>query len=1070
MGTTTSATADAAGTCVTTNTQPGVWYTYIGNGSTATLSLCGTAWDTKLSVYTGGCAGLTCVTGNDDFCGLQSQVTFATTLGTTYHVLVHQFSTTGGAFTLAATSTGAANDLCANATPIGCGQTVSGTTRCANVDGPGLDCGAGSVGPDVWYTIVGNGPAITASLCGSSYDTQIDIYTGTCGALVCVIGNDDFCGLQSEVTWTATAGTTYYIRVHGFGGASGDFTLAMMCAAPPPDCVALPTSPANGQGGLCPSATTALSWPASAGANDYDVYFGTTNPPPFVANVVPTTYNANTPTAGTYFWQVRPHNGNGTATACAVWSFTKMSGAYTVPANGASQVACPALVVQPAAPPSVVTNCGTIVTPTGPTIVNSPSPITCEGTRTYTWTYNNGFGQVTTWNHVVTVERQPFGISTPNGAATVACPDQTDSQPAPPVVTSNCGEVLAPVITSTAKPTCEGARNWNFTYTDCEGNVGTWSFTYTVEYLDFVVPASEVENVECPLVVVAPIPPVVKDNCGKTLTPTGLVTSTNNASGCEGSRVYSWTYTDCEGNTHTWSKTFNFSYSADFFVYPDGELNVGCLLFAVTGPVPPTIYGICGEEIGYTGPVVTESIDPGGCSGVRKYTFTYTDCGGHSHPWSFTYIANDNEPPVGNCGGGSANSVDVTNLACIEDVPCPGDYDFGPKIQEMIAAGNIYDLCSGDNINVDLDSWSALWQCSDTNGNGVYTFGRTFYFRISDQCGNEMPSLCGITYSGVCQPLETFLQGEWGNEGGEPGISTPGNTSDLQTIATLLAQGPLTIGGSNRSLTLTDAQCVLNLVPGVGAPTILGNCIQTNCNGCNPAGTIGLKNSLATNTISMMLNMRFNVQYHGLTMTNIRNQGLGCIDIDPNIKTCVEGGGCKLHLFESDGTHHQFPYTLGGLLDLSNLFLDGNLALTLGSRIVYANAISNSITKVHEYWHNGQTPTTCPQNAGLPVVAGGDMNKALPTGKPNVSGELAFSLAPNPASNEVAFKLTEMTESQDVSISIYNSIGQVVLRRDFGRVSFVDERIDLSSIGAGLYIVSVKAGGVRHEQKLVIGK
>ena len=106
VGTTVNATADAAPTCVTTNTAPGVWYTFtnpVGNGvNRVVLNTClATSYDSKLSVYTGTCAALTCVTGNDDFCGLQSQVSVNTTGGnTTYRVLVHGFGSATGAFSL----------------------------------------------------------------------------------------------------------------------------------------------------------------------------------------------------------------------------------------------------------------------------------------------------------------------------------------------------------------------------------------------------------------------------------------------------------------------------------------------------------------------------------------------------------------------------------------------------------------------------------------------------------------------------------------------------------------------------------------------------------------------------------------------------------------------------------------------------------------------------------------------------------------------------------------------------------------------------------------------------------
>jgi hypothetical protein len=70
-----------------------------------------------------------------------------------------------------------------------------------------------------------------------------------------------------------------------------------------------------------------------------------------------------------------------------------------------------------------------------------------------------------------------------NGAATVNSPAAA-TQPVPPVVTSNCGETLTPtgpVVTDTPNPiVCAGTRAYTWTYTDCEGNAGSWSFVYTI--------------------------------------------------------------------------------------------------------------------------------------------------------------------------------------------------------------------------------------------------------------------------------------------------------------------------------------------------------------------------------------------------------------------------------------------------------------------------------------------------------------------------------------------------------------------------------------------------------------
>ncbi len=753
----------------------------------------------------------------------------------------------------------------------------------------------------------------------------------------------------------------------------------------------------------------------------------------------------------------------------ATWSFvyTIERNPFTVPANGSATVSCPGLAVQPT-PPTVLSNCGEPITPTGPVIVNNPNPIVCAGTRTYTWTYTDCEGNTAQWSFVYTVIPAPFSVPA-NGGATVACPDQTDVVPTPPVVTNACGLVIIPLLTSvTPKNGCEGDRLYTWTYTDCANNSATWSFNYHIEYLDFSIPASETVNVECPLNAEQPVPPVVFDNCGRLLNAIGpVITSQPNDGGCEGIRTYTWTYKDCEGNTHTWSKTFNFLYTSDFYVYPDVTDYVGCLDYA-QAPIPPTIYDICGQEILATGPVVYEEINATGCSGIRTFTYLYIDCGGNSHPWTFTYYINDDQPPVGVCptGNGSTDvpSVNVTNLSCIDEVPCPGTYDFTSKVKELLVAGGFYDLCSGKDLVVSLDSWSALWDCEDPDGDGNFTFGRTFYFRIADQCGNEFPELCSVTYSGTCQPLNTFSQMGWGLQSDAPNESG----INLSVIQTLLDNfGPLKIGGGNRSLTLTQAQCVADLLPGMGFPDVLANCNQTNCLGCNPAGPGGMKNSLAANTIAFMLNIRYNMQYNGLSLQGIRSQSLGCLSIDQNLKKC-SNGTCQLRVFDAQGVEHLYPYNLGGLLDLVNFYLGGNLSLGGAQSGVYATALYNALEAVNGNWSGQPSPSSCDPNPG--AAGSVVVDKALPTGNTKLGGAIEFSLSPNPASREVNFKLAELPEAQKVTMVVYNNLGQAVMRKDFGTVRYVNERIELDNISNGIYIVSLKVGNERHEQKLVISK
>ena len=139
-----------------------------------------------------------------------------------------------------------ANDDFANAEPIDCTSSLTGTTSnaflIATLDEATAEPGFGvdMDSPNVWYSYdssVEGANAVTVSLCGSSFDTKLGVYTGTTGNLSIVQGNDDSnsCGvfsLQSELTFTANGTDTYYIAVLGFDFSEvGDFTLSVSCGA-----------------------------------------------------------------------------------------------------------------------------------------------------------------------------------------------------------------------------------------------------------------------------------------------------------------------------------------------------------------------------------------------------------------------------------------------------------------------------------------------------------------------------------------------------------------------------------------------------------------------------------------------------------------------------------------------------------------------------------------------------------------------------------------------------------------------------------------------------------------------
>ena len=127
------------------------------------------------------------------------------------------------------------NDACGDAIELSCNTTVTGSTAQATPDTAPTCDGVSVTAPGVWYTFTGSSRIVNLNTCGSGYDTKLSVYTGSCtDGLVCVAGNDDFCGLQSSVTFVPLQGVQYYVLVHGFGSGTGNFSLEYDCQSPLP--------------------------------------------------------------------------------------------------------------------------------------------------------------------------------------------------------------------------------------------------------------------------------------------------------------------------------------------------------------------------------------------------------------------------------------------------------------------------------------------------------------------------------------------------------------------------------------------------------------------------------------------------------------------------------------------------------------------------------------------------------------------------------------------------------------------------------------------------------------------
>ena len=266
-------------------TERGVWYQFNGNNKEVKISTCDpvTSYDSRLTVYSGTCGSLSCVTANDDgpdgACddgatfGLESEVTFQAYLGTTYYIFVHGYQSgvglsSTGDFILSGTCTTLCspiptNDECASAQtfsslPTTCGavNTKTGNTSCASpsVIAPPSCGSAFQTYNDLWYKFTATGA--TTNITGtfsSPVSPYAVIYSGACGSLVPVQ-----CALLSSgvpATMNTQSGVTYYLRMATIPGGHGLYSVCVTSPAP----YVGPTSPSCNNDAPTGACTVVLS-------------------------------------------------------------------------------------------------------------------------------------------------------------------------------------------------------------------------------------------------------------------------------------------------------------------------------------------------------------------------------------------------------------------------------------------------------------------------------------------------------------------------------------------------------------------------------------------------------------------------------------------------------------------------------------------------------------------------------------------------------------------------------------------------------------------------------------------
>ena len=147
--------------------------------------------------------------------------------------------------------------------------------------------------------------------------------------------------------------------------------------------------------------------------------------------------------------------------------------------------------------------------------------------------------------------------------------------PTPPVVTDNCGNVLIPTgpVESTP-PDCEGDHHLYLDLYGLRREQQAYVHTVTIEYEPFAAIPPTSATVDCYATSCCRRLRRCNRQLREVLIPTGPVEST--PPDCEGTITYTWTYTDCEGNSQAYVHTVTIEYEP-FAAIPPTSATVDCM-------------------------------------------------------------------------------------------------------------------------------------------------------------------------------------------------------------------------------------------------------------------------------------------------------------------------------------------------------------------------------------------------------------------------------------------------------------------------------------------------------------
>jgi len=350
-----------------------------------------------------------------------------------------------------------------------------------------------------------------------------------------------------------------------------------------------------------------------------------------------------------------------------------------------------------------------------------------------------------------------------------------------------------------------------------------------------------------------------------------------------------------------------------------------------------------------------------------NYWYMATDICGNMSACDQPFQIIDSLPPM-------YTGPDTIDVGCVDDLPGSGDIT---NILAPYMADNCYEIICFGRVT------------GQAGANWV-----TYSVKAKDYCGNWTDKF-PITFiaTGICQPLCTATQQEWGSQDGV----IRDTTTTAVTGQYMHEYNGITAGKSGKTITPTTVDCVQHLLPGSGSTAQFsppGKHLFSADNNCDPTSPLlngdgTLKNELAANVIAMQLNIWYNLQYNHRSLGVQRLISLPTCLVDPIV----------LDKMKSD------RLTVQALVDLSNNYLAGVGFYPQG----FGDLLNDALDNLNNYWQNCQVNNPCPN--------------AVEDRADTQTGGLTFiNLAPNPVLDMVTLRF-EATAATELQVRFIGSTG-----------------------------------------------